>query len=88
VNQFELEVRLPDKLLFCGPVQGLSAQAIDGRIGIFPGHAPLATELSPGRIVAELAEGGERSWQAGKGFLVVDSGRVSVLTDSISDIAS
>lgn len=84
MNQFELEIRLPDKLVFSGPVQGLSAQAVDGRIGIFPGHAPLATELSPGRIVAELADGQEMGWQAGKGFLVVAGGRTAILTDSIS----
>ena len=79
MNTFTLEVKTPEKRLFLDRAVRLTAQAVDGEIGIMAGHAALATELkaAPLRIVLETGE--TRQIEAGEGFLIVNKNEVSVL---------
>ncbi len=79
MNTFTLEVKSPEKRLFLDRAVRLTAQAVDGEIGIMAGHAALATKLkaAPLRIVLETGE--TKQIEAGEGFLIVNKNEVSVL---------
>ncbi|MEM8500932.1 MAG: F0F1 ATP synthase subunit epsilon [Pseudomonadota bacterium] len=68
--------------IFSGLVEVLSATGISGELGIYPGHAPLLTRLSPGPIRITVQGGEERIYYASGGFLEVQSQTVSVLADT------
>ena len=68
--------------IFSGRVEVLSATGISGELGIYPGHAPLLTRLSPGPIRITVQGGEEQIYYASGGFLEVQSQTVSVLADT------
>lgn len=68
--------------IFSGRVEVLSATGISGELGIYPGHAPLLTRLSPGPIRITVQGGEEQIYYASGGFLEVQSSTVSVLADT------
>ena len=71
MKDLTLEIRTPDRSLFWGRVQNLSVRAVDGQLGVYPGHAPLATLIAPGEAVIRLESGEEQRLQCGSGVLVV-----------------
>lgn len=83
MKAFDLEIKTIEKKLFAGSVLSLTAQAADGKIGILPDHAPLATVLAKGSIRYTLENGQEVKLEAGDGFLIVDSNRVAVLLTNL-----
>ena len=58
----------------------LIATAIDGEIGILPGHAPLLAALDVGRLSIDTGGGREEAAVDG-GFLHVKDDRVDVLAE-------
>ena len=70
----------PEGELFSGEVEMLSAEGGAGEIAITPRHAPLLTNLKPGPVKLTL-EGGEEVFFASGGFLEVQPGEVTLLTD-------
>jgi len=76
---FNLNILTPEKELFAGQTTFLTAQAVDGEIGILAGHAPLVTLLAPGRISYQLAGGEEIDLDGGAGFLIVKDNQATVL---------
>lgn len=62
------------------------APGSDGQLGILANHAPLMTELSPGEVLATLADGRTLAHIViSGGFLEVageDGGRTTILADS------
>ena len=67
--------------LFSGPVELLSAEGGAGEIAITPRHAPLLTNLKPGPVRLVLEGGEEEIFFASGGFLEVQPGEVTLLTD-------
>ena len=53
-----------------------------GQLGIFPGHAPLLTGLSPGPVRLKLEDDSEEIYFASGGFLEVQPGSVIILADT------
>lgn len=68
--------------IFSGAVEVVSATGTGGELGIYPGHAPLLTKLSPGPIRVVLEGGDEQVFYASGGFLEVQSSTVSILADT------
>ncbi len=71
MNELTLEIRTPDRSLFWGRVRNFSVRAADGQLGVYPGHASLATLIAPGEAVFRLDSGEERRLRCGAGILVV-----------------
>jgi F-type H+-transporting ATPase subunit epsilon len=76
---FTLEIKTPEKSLFFDRALRLTAQAVDGEIGILPGHAPLATRLKAGSLDVMLETGEMKQIEGSEGFLIVSKNNVSVL---------
>lgn len=78
----KVDVITPEKLAFTDHVDMVVAPAIDGEIGILPGHTPLITRLGVGEI--RLKKGNETEYLAvAGGFLEVhQNDEVSVFAET------
>ena len=71
----------PEGELFSGEVEMLTADGGPGEIAITPRHAPLLTNLKPGPVKLVLEGGEEEVFFASGGFLEVQPGVITLLTD-------
>ena len=71
----------PEGELFSGEVEMLTAHGGSGEIAITPRHAPLLTNLKPGPVKLVLEGGEEEVFFASGGFLEVQPGVITLLTD-------
>ena len=79
-SRLEVHVVTPEREVWTGEADFLVATAIDGEIGILPGHAPLLAALDVGRLSIETGGGKEEAAVDG-GFLHVKDNRVDVLAE-------
>jgi|SRR5919201_554157 F-type H+-transporting ATPase subunit epsilon len=79
-GKLDVHVVTPEQEVWTGEADFLVATAIDGEIGILPGHAPLVAALDVGRL--SIDTGGPREEAAvDGGFLHVKDDRVDVLAE-------
>ena len=71
----------PEGELFSGEIEMLTADGGDGEIAITPRHAPLLTNLKPGPVKLVLEGGAEEVFFVSGGFLEVQPGVITLLTD-------
>ncbi|MFH1386339.1 MAG: hypothetical protein ABIH50_01570 [bacterium] len=79
MSELTLEVRTPEKNLFLGKVESLTAEAIDGKLGVLAGHAPLATCLKKGTLSFHKDKGEEIRLDIQGGFLIVKNNQATAL---------
>jgi F-type H+-transporting ATPase subunit epsilon len=79
-GKLEVHVVTPEQEVWTGEADMLVATAIDGEIGILPGHAPLLAALDVGRLSIQTGGGSEDAAVDG-GFLHVKDDRVDVLAE-------
>src|SRR5947208_16151911 len=79
-GKLEVHVVTPEQEVWTGEADFLVATAIDGAIGILPGHAPLLAALDVGRLSIDTGGGKEEAAVDG-GFLHVKDDRVDVLAE-------
>lgn len=80
-NTIHLEVASPDRMVFEGDVSDLQAPAVDGYLGVLPGHAPLITVLGAGVLSFVNGEGEKR-------YLMVQGGLMEILPDRVRAVAT
>ncbi|NQV69000.1 MAG: F0F1 ATP synthase subunit epsilon [Pseudohongiella sp.] len=71
-----------EKSIFSGMVEMVVAAGSLGDLGIAPGHAPLLTALIPGPVKLVLAGGEEEVFYVSGGYLEVQRGVVTLLSDT------
>ena len=71
----------PEGELFSGEIEMLTADGGAGEIAITPRHAPLLTNLKPGPVKLVFEGGEEEVFFASGGFLEVQPGVITLLTD-------
>ena len=71
----------PEGELFSGEVKMLIAEGGAGEVAINPRHAPLLATLKPGPLRLTMEGGEEEVFYASGGFLEVQPGSITVLTD-------
>ena len=76
----KVSVISPEKLLFEGEVDALTAPAFDGEVGILTDHVPMMTLLGKGTLRLGAA-GSAGSFQVEGGFLQVVDNKVRVVTE-------
>lgn len=79
---FHLSVLTPEHEFYSGPVQMLSLSALDGRLGILPGHAPTVVSLSEGELRLQDDKGVEKWAAASDGFVTITQNEVVVMLQS------
>ena len=81
VHTFRLEILTPYRQFFAGEAQGLVFPAVDGQMGVEPGHEPAVTAVEPG--VLRYQTGGEGYTAAvGSGFAEIMPESVVLLVSS------
>ena len=79
----KVSVISPEKTLFEGEVDAVTAPAFDGEVGILTSHAPMMTLLGKGTL--KLGTGGSAGqFEVEGGFLQVIDDRVRVVTEKAS----
>ena len=77
-----VEVVSAENELFSGEASMLIATAINGELGIYPNHTPLLTNLKPGDVRVQTADGEEQVIYVSGGILEVTPKKVTVLSDT------
>lgn len=68
--------------IFSGLIEFVSVTGSLGDLGIYPGHAPLLTELKPGPVELRKQGGEEDVFYVSGGFIEVQPYKVTVLADT------
>lgn len=77
----QLDVVSAEKEIFSGSVEAIQVTGSEGELGIYPGHAPLITQLKPG-MVRLVNQGEEELIYINGGVLEIQPGSVTVLADT------
>ncbi|MEH6576197.1 MAG: F0F1 ATP synthase subunit epsilon [Amphritea sp.] len=67
--------------IFSGLIEFVSVTGSLGDLGIYPGHAPLLSELKPGPVELKKQGGEQEVFYVSGGFIEVQPHKVSVLAD-------
>jgi len=83
VKTMHCDIVSAEQQLYSGRVEMIVAAAVEGDLGILPGHTPLLTRLKPGpvRIIKKIDEEEELYYVTG-GFLEVQPNVVTILADT------
>jgi len=76
----QVEVVSAERVVWSGTSDNVIAMTVDGEIGILPGHSPVLSVLVPG-VVVVFTEGNRERIAVDGGFISVNQGRVSVLSE-------
>jgi F-type H+-transporting ATPase subunit epsilon len=81
----KVSVISPERTLFDGEVDAVTAPAFDGEVGILPMHAPMMTLLGKGEL--RLGHGGSAGrFRVDGGFLQVADDVVRVVTERAAEV--
>src|SRR5665213_3546974 len=80
-DTFLLQLVSPERVLVEEQATEAQIPALDGYIGVLPGHAPLLSELKPGGVLTYHSGGEEKVIAVYGGFVEVLQDRVRVLAD-------
>jgi F-type H+-transporting ATPase subunit epsilon len=80
-NQITLEMVTPEKVAWSAPADFVVLPALEGEMGVLPGHAPFLVQLAPGEV--RVTEKGEvKSFAVSGGFAEVKDGVVSLFAET------
>lgn len=83
-----VEVVSAESHVFSADICGIYARAVEGEIGILPGHQPAVVALDIGAVTLELEDGSRELVAVHRGVLFVGAdGKVIVLAD-IAELSS
>src|ERR1700749_4529287 len=77
-----LQLVSPERMLVEEQVSEVQVPALEGYLGVLPGHAPLLSELKAGGVLTYKAGAAEKVIAVFGGFVEVQPDRVRILADS------
>ncbi|KPJ62769.1 hypothetical protein AMJ44_15170 [candidate division WOR-1 bacterium DG_54_3] len=80
---YKLAIVTPEARFYEDEVSSIIAPGSLGYLGILTDHAPLITELVPGKLTVKDSKGQEKIFATSGGFLEVLKNNVTILADSI-----
>jgi len=83
----QVEVVSPERILYSGEADMVTARTTEGEIAFLPGHAPFIGALGVARVKIVQTGGGEEVAAVHGGFVEVRNDRVIVLSD-VAELAS
>lgn len=79
-DQIKLEVVTPERRVLSESVDSVNVPAMNGELGILPGHTPLISQLQTG-VLSYVQGGAAHRLHVSGGFIEVNEDRVSVLAE-------
>jgi F-type H+-transporting ATPase subunit epsilon len=80
-DTFQIEIVTPARLLVKDAAEEAQIPALDGYLGILPGHAPLITELAVG-VITYKSSGATHTLSVAWGFAEVLPDKVTILAEA------
>ena len=77
-----VDVVSADREIYSGKSEMVIAPAVEGEVGIMPGHSPLVTRLTPGEVRVQHEGKDEEVLFVSGGFLEVQPSVVTILADT------
>ena len=77
-STFYLEIITPERQFYIGPAEALVFPAVDGEMGVYPGHEPAVTAVEPGELHYKV----DGKWEpaaVGAGFVEIKPDYVILL---------
>nr|PZM99536.1 MAG: F0F1 ATP synthase subunit epsilon [Actinomycetota bacterium] len=71
----------PDRVLWSGQATFISAQSVEGSIGLLPGHEPVLSVLAPGTVKVTQVGGEDRLVEVGGGVISFDHDVVTIVAE-------
>jgi F-type H+-transporting ATPase subunit epsilon len=84
----EVHVVTPEREVWTGEASMIVARALDGDVGILPGHTPLVAVLRVGPLFIDPVDGGRISAAVDGGFVHVTSGQGGTRVDVLAEEAT
>jgi len=81
-SSLQLNIVSLESRIFSGEVSALYVRGSQGELGITPGHSQLLTDLPAGTVRVLLVDGSEQLFYVKGGFLEVQPGVVTILSDT------
>lgn len=81
-----LELVSPERLLYSGDVDMVVVPAVEGDMGVLPGHSPVIATVRPGTICIYNGASIEKRLFVAGGFLEVTEERCTVLADTATPV--
>ena len=78
----KVEIVSAEREIFSGLAEMVFAPAVEGEIGVAPGHAPLLTLLGPGEVRVKVSDEEEVSFYISGGMIEILPRMVTVLSDT------
>ena len=81
-STFYLEIITPERQFYIGPAEALVFPAVDGEMGVYPGHEPAVTAVEPGELRYKV----DGKWEpaaVGAGFVEIKPDYVILLVDTL-----
>jgi F-type H+-transporting ATPase subunit epsilon len=75
----------PDRVLWSGAAERVSAPSIEGEIGLLAGHEPVLSVLRPGTIRVHGAGGQADRFDVSGGFISFDHNTITAVVDPVTD---
>jgi F-type H+-transporting ATPase subunit epsilon len=83
MSTLPLRIVSPERVTWEGAVESVTVPAVNGGLGILPGHAPLLAQLAEGVVHVKGGDaGGEKVLAVSGGFVEVMNGRVSLFAET------
>lgn len=77
----ELEIMCPDRSFYKGNVVMVEFNTIEGYVGIYPDHIPLATVLATGIMTIHIEDGTTKQAALHEGFAKITQDKVMILAE-------
>jgi F-type H+-transporting ATPase subunit epsilon len=82
---FQVELVAPDRIVWTGEAEMVSARTTEGEIGVLAGHIPLLGVLVEHPVKIQRVSEGDLTVTVTGGFLSVSKEKVSILAESVSE---
>jgi F-type H+-transporting ATPase subunit epsilon len=79
-NTLKLRIVTPESTFYEEEVDMVTLPAVEGQIGLLPGHIRMMTQMVPGEMIVHK-DGRDQFLAVGEGLVEVSSERVDILTD-------
>jgi F-type H+-transporting ATPase subunit epsilon len=77
-----VDIVAPDRVLWKGEASYVSAPAVEGSIGLLPGHVPILSVLGAGTVKVVRTDGEDHHVDITGGFISLDHDMITIVAET------
>jgi F-type H+-transporting ATPase subunit epsilon len=78
-----VDIVAPDRVLWAGHAERVSAPTVEGEIGLLANHEPVLSVLRAGSVRVHASDGQDHSFDVAGGFISFDHNTITVVVDPV-----